>query len=177
MSEENAKETEEPLTPEEVPAAKGGQNKIKKILIIVVPLILIIAGIVYFYMFVIKGSKHEDGEIVEQGKPKQKVALEQNAYLDLDPITVGLTPSGPKREFLRLDMTLRVASEEDSKAIMEKLPIIKDSLIVFLRSLRATDFNSSNSTIYLKEEITKRINKITAPISVKEVLFQEIAVN
>jgi flagellar protein FliL len=177
MAEENAKDGEEPLTPEEVPANPQKQGKLKKILIIVIPLILIIAGVVYFYLFVIKGAKTEEGQEVEQGKQKPKVAVEQNAYLDLDPITVALTPTGPKREFLRLDMTLRVASEDDSKAIMEKLPIIKDSLIVFLRSLRSTDFNSSNSTIYLKEEITKRINKITAPISVKEVLFQEIAVN
>ena len=42
--------------------------------------------------------------------------------------------------------------------------IIKDTLITFLRSLRVTDFNSSSSTIYLKEEISKSINKITTTV-------------
>jgi len=60
---------------------------------------------------------------------------------------------------------------------MTKMQIIKDTLITFLRSLRSTDFNSSSSAIYLKEEISKRINKITAPVVIKEVLFQEITVN
>lgn len=174
---EEQKTEEEPLTPEEVPegAKKGG--KLKKILIIVLPLILIIAGAIYFYLFVLSAPKAEDEEPAEKDKNKEAVSIEQNAYVDLDPITVALSPSSPKREYLRLDLTLQVASEEESQAIMEKVPMIKDSLIVFLRSLRATDFNSSSSTIYLKEEITKRINKIIAPLSVKEVLFQEITVN
>lgn len=176
MSKENATE-EEPLTPEEVPEGSKKGSKIRKTLIIVTPIILVIAGAVYFYLFVINAPKPEKGVTTEQPKHKANIALEQNAYFDIDPITVGLSPSGPKKEFLRLDLTLRVASESESKAIMEKLPIIKDSLIVFLRSLRASDFNSSSSTLYLKEEITKRINKIIAPIAVKEVLFQEVTVN
>lgn len=176
MSEENTTE-EEPLTPDEVPEGTKSGSKLKRTLIIVVPIILIIAGAIYFYLYVISAPKHKGGEAIEQPKNKHSVALEQNAYLDLDPITVALSPSGSKREYLRLDLTLQIATEEESKAIMEKIPMIKDSLIVFLRSLRATDFNSSSSTIYLKEEITKRINKIIAPISVKEVLFQEITVN
>jgi hypothetical protein len=60
---------------------------------------------------------------------------------------------------------------------MSFMPAVKDSLVTFLRSLRSTDFNSSGSTIYLKEELTKRINKIVAPVVIKEVLFQEITVN
>lgn len=175
MSENNTAE-EEPLTPEEVPEGSGKSSKLKRNLIIIVPIILMIAGAIYFYLFVISAPKSKDSAKTET-KKKTEVKLEQNAYFDLDPMVVALSPSSSKREYLRLDLTLQVASEEESKIIMEKVPMIKDSLIVFLRSLRATDFNSSSSTIYLKEEITKRINKIIAPIAVKEVLFQEITVN
>ena len=95
----------------------------------------------------------------------------------MDPITVGLSGSGAKKEYLRMDITMRLGTEQESVAVLAKMPVIKDTLITFLRTLRSTDFNSSNSTLYLKEEISKRINKITAPIVVKEVLFQEITVN
>lgn len=177
MSKDKELEEEELLTPEEVQEEDPKKGRLKKILIILTPIVLLVAGAAYFFFFVIKAPKTE--EIIEEdiGKPKYKAALEQNSYLDIDPIIVGLTSIGPKREYLKIDMTLRVGNEKESQAIMEKMPLIKDSLIVFLRSLRSSDFNSSNSTIYLREEITKRINKITAPVTVKEVLFQEINVN
>lgn len=177
MSKETLNDLEEPLTPEAADTGKDRLKKIKKLLIIIVPiLVLIIAGL-YFFFFVIHGPKTSDVALIPQGKEKQPVQLEQNTYLDLDPITVGLTPTGSKREYVKLELTFRLSSDAESAAVMDKVPIIKDSLITLLRSLRASDFNSSSSTIYLKEEIVKRINKITAPIVVKEVLFQELIVN
>ena len=173
MAKENATE-EEPLTPSEV--SDSGDKK-KKIAIIVTLIIIAIIGALYFFFFVIKAPKHDDGTDIQQSKHKEDVQLEANTYLDIDPITVGLSPSGSKKEYLRIDITLRLSTEKESTAVITKLPIIKDTLITFLRSLRATDFNSSSSSIYLKEEISKRINKITAPIIIKEVLFQEITVN
>lgn len=168
---------EEPLIPSEVMNSGDKKKKIKKTIIIVTPIIIAIIGALYFFFFIIKAPKQDDINQIQQSKSKEHVALEANTYLDIDPITIGLSPSGTKKEYLRIDITLRLSTEEESNAVMVKLPIIKDTLITFLRSLRATDFNSSSSAIYLKEEISKRINKITAPIIIKEVLFQEITVN
>lgn len=170
---------EEPLTPSEANNSsdkEARKKKIKKALIIVAPIVIALAAAIFFFLFVIKG-KHQPTEEVKQPKSAEQATLESNTYLDIDPITVGLAPSGPKKEYLRLDLTIRLNTEDESKVLLTKMPLIKDSLITFLRSLRATDFNSSNNTLYLKEEITKRINKISAPIAVKEVLFQEITVN
>ena len=177
MAKETLSDFDEPLTPD-VAEEKGGKfKKVKKLLIIIVPILLLVIAGLYFFFFVIHGPKTSDVAVIQQGKEKQPVELEQNTYLDLDPITVGLTPTGSKREYLKLGLTFRLASEAETVAVMDKVPMIKDSLITLLRSLRASDFNSSSSTIYLKEEITKRINKITAPIVIKEVLFQELTVN
>ncbi|MBN8511545.1 MAG: flagellar basal body-associated FliL family protein [Rickettsiales bacterium] len=170
---------EEPLTPSEAnndSDKEARKRKIKKVLIIVAPIMIALAAAIFFFLFVIKGN-HQPTEEVKQPKSAEQATLESNTYLDIDPITVGLAPSGPKKEYLRLDLTIRLNTEDESKVLLTKMPLIKDSLITFLRSLRATDFNSSNNTLYLKEEITKRINKIAAPITVKEVLFQEITVN
>ncbi len=176
----NYENEEEPLTPSE--AGKFGiseekKKKIKRFSLIAAPILLTIVGAVFFFFFVIKGPKPVEDREIKQPKGKEQVQLDSNTYLDVDPITVGLSASGPKREHLRMDITMRLGTEEESVAVLAKMPVIKDTLITFLRTLRATDFNSSNSTLYLKEEISKRINKITAPIVVKEVLFQEITVN
>lgn len=176
----NDEKEEEPLTPSAV--GKFGisaekKKKLQRILLIVAPIILAIAGAVFFFFFVIKGPKPTEQGEIKQPKSKEQVQLDSNTYLDVDPITVGLSGSGTKREYLKMDITIRLATEEENAAVLAKMPIIKDTLITFLRTLRSTDFNSSNSTLYLKEEVSKRINKITAPIVVKEVLFQEITVN
>ncbi len=176
----NYENEEEPLTPSE--AGKFGlstekKKKLQRIFLIVVPIILTIVGAIFFFFFVIKGPKPAERGEVKQSKEKEQIQLDSNTYLDVDPITVGLSGSGAKKEYLRMDITMRLGAEQESVAVLAKMPVIKDTLITFLRTLRSTDFNSSNSTLYLKEEISKRINKITAPIVVKEVLFQEITVN
>ncbi|MDP5110379.1 MAG: flagellar basal body-associated FliL family protein [Rickettsiaceae bacterium] len=175
-------EEDEPLNPAEISESEEDESsdkkkKLKKLFLIVLPIIITIIGAVYFFFFIINAPKYNEEKGLYQTKEKEQVLLESNTYLDIDPITVGLTPSGNKKEYLKLDLTLRISTEQESAIILEKMPIIKDTLITFLRTLRATDFNSSSSAIYLKEEISKRINKITAPIVIKEVLFQEITVN
>ncbi len=175
MTKETSYEFDEPLTPELAVDGETRAKRIKKLLIVIAPIVILAITGGYFFFFVIKAPKLQDVEIVAQNK--EKVVLGQNIYLDMDPITVGLTPSGAKREYLRLTLTLKVGSDKENTVLMNLIPVIKDALITFLRSLRATDFNSSSSAIYVKEEITKRINKIAAPIVIKEVLFQEITVN
>jgi flagellar basal body-associated protein FliL len=166
---------DEPLTPEE--AGQEKKKKIKKAIIIIAPLLIVLLGASYYFLVVLKSSASDIHAIEKKNGTQRELAIEQNTYLDIDQITVPLSPSGTKREYLRLDLTLRVGSEEESAAIARKLPIIRDSLLVFLKSLRSSDFNSSHGTLYLKEEITKRINKITSPIVIKEVLFQEITLS
>ena len=180
---------EEPLQPQEATKDTGtpegtsenapvdAKKKIKKILMIAVPILLIIICGILFFFLVIKKPKHEhDGEVPQPTKGAQ-LQLETNTYLDIDPITVGLSQVGEKKEYLRIDLTIRLNTQAENNIVLAKMPIIKDSLITFLRTLRSSDFNSSSSTIYLKEEIAKRINKITSPIVIKEVLFQEITIN
>lgn len=177
MAKDSDLDNEEPLSPVEAGGDKSERiKKLKKIALIVIPILVVVIAGVFFYLNVISAPKKPGPEAIAQTKQKEAVELDQNTYLDLDTITVGLTPSSNKREFLRISITLRLGSEAESNSVLGKMPIIKDTLINFLKSLRATDFNSSNSTIFLKEEVSKRLNKITAPVIIKEVLFQEITV-
>lgn len=170
-------DNEEPLSPVEANGDKTNKlKKLKKIALIVIPILVVVIAGVFFYLNVLNAPKKPSPEAIAQSKQKEAVDLDQNTYLDLDTLTIALMPSGSKREYLRLNLTLRLGSETESNAVLGKMPIIKDTLVTFLKSLRATDFNTSNSTLFLKEEISRRLNKITAPVIIKEVLFQEITV-
>ena len=118
---------EEPLTPTEL-RSNGNRNKnIKKIIIIAIPIIMVLLGSLYFFFFVILAPKYNDIEQIQQPKHKDYAILESNTYLDIDPIVIGLSPSGTKKEYLKINITLRLSTEEESNVVIKKLPVIKDT--------------------------------------------------
>lgn len=174
MSESN---NEDPLTPEAAPESVPVKKaKLNRLILIIAPVVITVLVGLYLFFFIFKSSKHEKTEELQE-KDKQQANLAQVSYLDLEPVTISLTPSGSKVEYLRINITLKLASEKENQAVSAMIPMIKDAIITFLKSLRSTDFQSSSSTLYLKEELAKRINKITAPIVIKEVLLQELTIN
>ena len=82
-----------------------------------------------------------------------------------------------KATYLKLTVVLRVSSDDEAKIVQGKLPMIVDSFQTFLAGLRPIDFNGTGVTLLLKEELTKRVNKLTAPVVVEDVLFKEVIVN
>ncbi|MDC0864501.1 flagellar basal body-associated FliL family protein [Rickettsiaceae bacterium] len=172
------KEVEGDDTEKEKSTEKNKKNEKRRNIIIAMSLLFVVAGGLYFFFFVINAPQKtiptQDKKSIET---KLQKPVEQNVYLDVDPITVGLMHTSNKRQQLRIQFTLRLSSKEESATIANKLPIIRDTLITFLSSMRATDFNSSNSILYLKEEMAKRVNKIISPIVAQEILFQEITLN
>jgi flagellar basal body-associated protein FliL len=174
MKKEISYEFDEPLTPE---IASYGNKKIQRVLIFILPILLLIFGSCYFFFFVIKTPKITSTEATQQKNVKENTSLTPSSYFDMDPITVGLAQSGAKREYLRLTLTIKLNNDKEISILANSTPIIRDCILTFLRSLRSTDFNSSESAIYLKEELTKRINKVVAPLVIREVLFQEMTVN
>ena len=107
----------------------------------------------YFFFFVIKAPKLTSTDSTRQRK--REITLCPSTYLDMDPISVGLAPSGAKCEYLRITLTIKLNSDKEIIVLMNSMPMIKDSLFTFLRSLRATDFNSSSSTIELTKELIR----------------------
>ncbi|MFK7973431.1 MAG: flagellar basal body-associated FliL family protein [Rickettsiaceae bacterium] len=177
------KNDDEFLTPQEASRYEERQteetraDKIKKIIMISIPILIAIFGAIFFFSTVVKQAVNDEPQILQTKKEQAQAAISTNSYLDLEPMVVELAPSEGKKEYLRLHLTLRLATEKERAYIIARLPIIKDSLFTFLCTLRAGDFNNSSNILYVKEEITKRINKITDPIIVKEVLFQEFIVD
>ena len=171
---------EEPLTPMAAPTRPHknlssvlDNKKAKKTALILIPLLICAVGAAYFFVKVIRAPKtYEGGTEVSEANP-----IIENTFVDLDPMIVNLSPSSTKQNFLKIAVVLHFSNMHDTKVAEAKLPLIIDSLQTFLRELRATDFNSTGSMLQLKEELLKRVNKITYPTITKEVLLKELVVN
>lgn len=95
-------------------------------------------------------------------------------FFELPEITTNLAPNNDKESWIKFAITLQLENSKDQDALDKKIPMIKDSIIVFLREIRSSDLASSGGSMMLKTELMKRINKIMYPITLKDILFREI---
>lgn len=97
-------------------------------------------------------------------------------FYDLPDMTVNLSASPDRPQYLRVKITL----ESDDKHIADELkpvmPRVIDAFQVHLRELRVTDLEGSAGLFRLREELTRRVNLAIAPYRIRAVLFKEIVV-
>ncbi len=118
---------------------------------------------------------------VVKTEPKVKAEVKSSVsgdYLyDMQEVVTNLSPTSDKESWIKLSLTLQLNNGKDQSVVDQKLPMIKDSIIIFLRELRGTDLASSGGSLMLKTELMKRINKILYPVELKDILFREILLN
>ncbi len=97
-------------------------------------------------------------------------------YYELPSFLVNLNSGEKRTSFLKMTVTLELASAEDQVKIDEVMPRITDSFNTYLRELRSPDIAGSAGLHRLREELLLRINEISQPAKVNDILFKEIIV-
>lgn len=124
--------------------------------------VLLLAGGGYFLL---GGSHHE------------KAAETQKAlFYDLPDMTVNLSASPDRPQYLRMKITLEIENTQIVEAIKPVMPRVIDTFQTHLRELRITDLEGSAGLFRLREELTRRVNLAIAPNRIRAVLFREIVV-
>jgi flagellar FliL protein len=169
---------------------KKGLNA-KKILIIVVPIILLLAigAGLYFTGTIDKilGKKTdataEAGREGEKGKDGKEVAKNPDGtpvanafFLEIPNMMVNLSSPDGQARYLRLSVQIELGSDEDKKAVEAVLPRVVDQFQTYLRELRVKDLRGSAGIYRLQTELLNRVNAAAYPVEVKDVLFQEILI-
>ena len=194
MAEENKNEDAEDVTDVSEDATESGGDadkeqdsskekksggKLKIILFAGIPvlLILIAAGVIFFTSFgrQLVGLEVEgDVEAVEE----EVVELPENiTYYEMPELLVNIQTNSSKRKpYLRLAVKFEVHDPEHIQTLDLLKPRIIDSFQVYLRELRVDDLEGSAGSQRLKEELLKRVNAVSAPAKVMDVLFQVFVV-
>ncbi len=89
---------------------------------------------------------------------------------------VNLNTSGRRAGYLKISVSLEVASEEDFARLDAILPRIVDDFQVYLRELRIEDLHGSAGLQRLREELFMRVSNAAAPTEVRDVLFREMLI-
>ena len=98
------------------------------------------------------------------------------AFFDLPDMLVNLNSTGRKTNYLKISVSLELASEQDLKALEQVLPRIIDNFQVYLRELRIEDLRGSAGLQRLREELLLRVASAAQPAVVKDVLFREMLI-
>lgn len=160
----------------ETEGAEGEQppkkNKLKLILMIAVPLVVLsgIAGGLYF-TGILGGHKDK----AEQAK-KEAPPLDL-AYYVVPDLLVNLKDNVPgKGNFLKLSVSLEYSGAQNAEHLNKLKPRIVDEFQVYLRELRVEDLQGSAGIHRLREELLSRANQIAQPVPIRDVLFKDILV-
>ena len=181
MAEDLEEDFEEGEAVDEAERPRDGSGKLKKILILVLPLLLMLgaaAGAFFsgvldpvFAMFS-GGAKSEE----EAPPPPPSDPLAAAVFFDLPEMLVNLNTTGRKQSFLKIRVSLELSAASDSKRIEQVMPRIVDAFQVYLRELRLEDLQGAQGMYRLREELLLRVNTAARPARVNDVLFKEMLV-
>ncbi len=151
--------------------AKKKRGLVKTLLMFGLPVLLVLGGAAYFFLFM-------GGEEVAEGEhgAEHAAAGPPPVFVDLPDMLVNLTAAGGERAILKLVVALEVKDAEVAAAIDPVMPRVIDNFQVFLRELRVEDLSGSAGMFRLKEELVRRVNLAVAPSQVSDVLFKEMLI-
>ena len=167
-------------------ASGGGKKKI--IIIIALAFLVIVGGVAGAYFMglldpvieMIVGPEdaaegEEDGEECEEGE-EGDCASGRAVFYDLQELLVNLNTGGRKSSFLKIRISLELASARDKAKMDIIMPRVIDNFQTYLRELRLDDLKGSAGMYRLREELLVRVNVAAAPAKIKDVLFKEMLV-
>lgn len=123
-------------------------------------------------------EKKKEGEEVVEEKPHEE-AYDPKAppvYVPLGDMLVNLQSVDRRPSYLKLKVQLELYNAKDVPEIPKAMPRIVDTFQTYLRELRLEDLKGSAGIYRLREELLQRVNAATAPVKVRDVLFEEVLV-
>lgn len=165
----------------------GKRSGKKKLIFIILGVVLLVGGAAGAYFMGMFGGKKADtehaestegehGEKAEGGHGEKAAAEAKITYYDMPEFLVNLSSATNQTSFVKMKITLELATEEDVKVAQAKLPVLQDHFNTYLRDLRSSDLSGSAGMYRLREELLARANKSLAPTKVNNILFREILV-
>ncbi len=172
-SENNVNVEVQPQDGQSTPTEEKKPSKKKLIIIAALLIILIAAGVGGFLFMKNKKAKEEEAALLAKA---QEPVIPQSIFLDLDEIIVNLNTDGKAVSFMKIKITLEIASASDEAIIIKLMPRIRDVFQVYMRELRPSDMQGSVGLYRLKEELLYRLNKLVYPAKVNDLLFKDVLI-
>ena len=111
--------------------------------------------------------------VTSQNGKAQAAAL--GPLYSLDTFIVNLADAGRSR-YLRVTMDLELANSSDAGKLTERLPQIRDSILMILPAKQFDDIASMEGKMALRDEILAKLNSLFGNTVVTNIFFTEFVV-
>jgi flagellar FliL protein len=154
----------------------AGRKSPIKIIGIIVLAGLLIGGGTAVTLMLLKGGDDATvaPEAVKSKKKPAKPAL-LGPIIPLDSFIVNLAGAGG-RNYLKIDISLELSDPAVQQEIANKLPKIRDAILLILSTKTFDDVKTSQGKMLLKEDILMRINDALTSGSVENLYFTSFVV-
>ncbi len=152
-------------------------KKLIIILSVVAFLIVVMMGGLFFMMWG-KLSNMESQQVVEEVPEQVEMAEEEAQVKPIFPLKsfiVNLAGENGKR-YLKIKMDLEIAKEDLNDDIRQRIPQIRDSIMMILTSKRYEDVKDTPGKIALRQEIQNQINAFFKEPCVSSVYFTDFVI-
>lgn len=145
----------------------------KIVLFFILPLLLLGGGAAgLFFSGLLGGESEPAAPVAAENRPLSS----KTVFFDLPEMLVNLNSSGRRPNFLKMRVSLELASDKDIERLRNLSPRIIDTFQVYLRELRVEDLRGSAGVYRLREELLARVNAAVRPTQVRDVLFRDMLV-
>lgn len=153
-----------------------------KVLIIIIAAVVLVLGAMgggFMLMWSKMNSalvqvQNQNNKEEEEEKPVEDENSMGPIY-KMDTLIVNLADQGGKR-YLRVTMELELSAPQVIEEIGQRLPQLRDAILMVLPSKQYTDINTTEGKVALRDELIAKMNGILKSGTVKTIYFTEFVV-
>ncbi len=172
-----AEKAKEEKTGEAEAPEKGGKKKSPMMLIIIIVIVgLVVGGGGAVTLLMMKGGSDEEADV--EKKEEKKAADKPNMLGPVYPLeTFIVNLSGAQgRNYLKVDISLELNDQKLQQEIDNKLPKIKDTILLVLSTKTFDEIKTSQGKLQLKDELLLRLNNYLTAGSINNLYFTSFVV-
>jgi flagellar FliL protein len=153
---------------------EGGGGK-KKLIIIIVAVLVLLGGAAGGYFFFMGGEEEEKLSPEEEQAQLEQQAKQVGPMVNLDSFIVNIMDDEESR-YLKAAITVEVDTPETSVELTQRMPQIKDAVLLLIGNKTFDELNDLQGKIQLRAELINKINSILPKGKVKRIYFTDFVV-
>ncbi|MCP4145480.1 MAG: flagellar basal body-associated FliL family protein [bacterium] len=163
---------EEDQIPEEAPVAKKGILDNKLVLFGIIIVLQLVMAIVLIE-FVVSPKLQATAEEIPESTQEM---VQEGVLVDLEEMVITLNDRATTPGFLRINVNLEVTDQKVADSATEKLPKLRDAVILTLSGRSSQEMRSIQGKEIVKSEIFKKMQNILPTESLMGVYFSDLVI-
>lgn len=159
------------MAEEEENGAGGGKSKMMLFVVIGVVVLLVAVGVAAYLL----GSKSAQSAPVAAEVEETEKAEGVGPMVDVTDFIINILDKNETR-YLKAAITLELENEETVLEVNERMPQIRDSVLLLVGNKTFAELNDLQGKLQLRAEIIVRLNKLLKKGKVKGIYFTEFVV-